>query len=190
MENYRIGEEILDKTSFVRNVRVEGEWMQIHISDEERNEIQKRLLGEQMYIYNLAYKAAETVMKQNMTRPTPRMVHDFALQMTERTTPHIHMVFLNFLEQKARMVRELAKEQPVKNDPEPVIETEAQAPVSTPGNRFEEKNNELYINDKKALKAWESFSGWYWFATEKVRDQESLINGKPVKDTIFMCKYQ
>jgi hypothetical protein len=27
------------------------------------------------------------------------------------------------------------------------------------------------------LKGWESFSGWYWFATEKVEDD---FNGKPL----------
>jgi len=34
-------------------------------------------------------------------------------------------------------------------------------------NEFVEKNGELYINGKKVLKAWESFTGWYWFAVEK-----------------------
>lgn len=28
------------------------------------------------------------------------------------------------------------------------------------------KNGELYAGDRKVLKGWESFSGWYWFATE------------------------
>jgi hypothetical protein len=31
---------------------------------------------------------------------------------------------------------------------------------------LETKNGKLYINDKEVLKGWESFSGWYWFATE------------------------
>jgi hypothetical protein len=51
--------------------------------------------------------------------------------------------------------------------------------------RFEERNGELFINDRKVLHSWESFSGWYWFATKKVQDQISLIDGKPVKDTIW-----
>ena len=34
-------------------------------------------------------------------------------------------------------------------------------------NNFEMKGKDLYIDGKKVLKAWESFSGWYWFATEK-----------------------
>jgi len=28
------------------------------------------------------------------------------------------------------------------------------------------KDGKLYVNDKEVLKGWESFSGWYWFATE------------------------
>jgi hypothetical protein len=31
---------------------------------------------------------------------------------------------------------------------------------------LETKDGKLYINDKEVLKGWESFSGWYWFATE------------------------
>lgn len=42
--------------------------------------------------------------------------------------------------------------------------------------KFEEKDSELYIDGKKVLKAWESFSGWYWFAVEKVDE----CAGKPV----------
>jgi hypothetical protein len=34
-------------------------------------------------------------------------------------------------------------------------------------NKFVEKNEELYINGKRAIKAWESFTNWYWFAIEK-----------------------
>lgn len=33
-------------------------------------------------------------------------------------------------------------------------------------NKFESKDNKLYINGKVVLKGWESFTGWYWFATE------------------------
>ena len=48
----------------------------------------------------------------------------------------------------------------------------------------------LYIDDgcgccHKVLCGWESFSGWYWFATEKVRDQISFIDGKKVPDVIW-----
>ena len=50
---------------------------------------------------------------------------------------------------------------------------------------FQERNGRLYINGKEVLRGWESFSGWYWFATEKVCEQESDISGKAVKDTIW-----
>lgn len=47
---------------------------------------------------------------------------------------------------------------------------------------FEEKDGELFINGRKVLHGWESFSGWYWFAVEKVRKQDSVIDGKVFKD--------
>tara|TARA_R100001463_G_scaffold32029_1_gene71996 strand:+ start:2146 stop:2409 length:264 start_codon:yes stop_codon:yes gene_type:complete len=28
------------------------------------------------------------------------------------------------------------------------------------------KNGKLYVGDKEVIKGYESFSGWYWFATE------------------------
>jgi len=43
--------------------------------------------------------------------------------------------------------------------------------------KFESKGDKLYINGKLVLKGWESFSGWYWFATEKLEDD---YNGKPL----------
>ena len=36
--------------------------------------------------------------------------------------------------------------------------------------KFETKGKDLYIAGKKVLRGWESFSGWYWFATEKVEE--------------------
>lgn len=52
--------------------------------------------------------------------------------------------------------------------------------------KFETDGKNLYIDGKKVLKAYESFSGWYWFATEKVREQMSdLGDGKATKDTIW-----
>ena len=51
--------------------------------------------------------------------------------------------------------------------------------------KFEEKDGKLFIDGKEVLKGWESFTGWYWFATEKVREQTSLVDGKWVKDTIW-----
>ena len=51
--------------------------------------------------------------------------------------------------------------------------------------KFEIKENELYIDGKRVLNAWELFSGWYWFSTEKAGKQMSDFgNGKPVPDTI------
>ena len=51
---------------------------------------------------------------------------------------------------------------------------------------FETKNSKLYINGKKVLKAWESDTGWYWFAVEKVRTECSMLNGKEYpNDTIW-----
>ena len=52
--------------------------------------------------------------------------------------------------------------------------------------KFEIKENELYIEGNKVLRAWESWSGWYWFATEMVGEQMSLFgDGKEVPDTIW-----
>jgi len=52
--------------------------------------------------------------------------------------------------------------------------------------KFESKENELYIDGKKVMKAYESYSGWYWFATEKAGLQDSIIDGKVYKnDTIW-----
>lgn len=42
------------------------------------------------------------------------------------------------------------------------------------------------VNGMPVIRVWESFWGWYWFATEKVRDQLSDFgDGKPVRDTIW-----
>jgi len=51
--------------------------------------------------------------------------------------------------------------------------------------KFTTKNDELFIDGKKVIKAWESFTGWFWFATEKGYEQESLIDGEGVDDTIW-----
>lgn len=47
---------------------------------------------------------------------------------------------------------------------------------------FESRNGKLYIDGKEVLKGFESFSGWYWFAVEKVQTQDSIIGGKEFKD--------
>ena len=58
--------------------------------------------------------------------------------------------------------------------------------------KFTSDGKNLFIDGLKVLKAFESFSGWYWFATEKVEDRiigegggGSLIDGKEVNDTIW-----
>jgi hypothetical protein len=43
---------------------------------------------------------------------------------------------------------------------------------------FTAKNGALFINGVKVIKGWESFSGWYWFATEDAGRQDSVIGGK------------
>jgi hypothetical protein len=58
---------------------------------------------------------------------------------------------------------------------------------------FEARGEDLYINDRKVLKAWESFSGWYWFAVEKVEERvvgvggggSIMADGREVSDTIW-----
>ena len=59
-------------------------------------------------------------------------------------------------------------------------------------NVFRSKGDNLFINGKKVIKGWESFSGWYWFATEKVEERKvgsetggSIINGIETDDTIW-----
>ena len=52
--------------------------------------------------------------------------------------------------------------------------------------KFSTDGKDLYVFGRKVLKAWESFSGWYWFAVEKVCDQESDFgDGKGTPDTIW-----
>ena len=53
--------------------------------------------------------------------------------------------------------------------------------------KFEEKGKDLYIDGKKVIKGYESFNGWYWFATEEVQKQDSILpDGNVAKDdTIY-----
>lgn len=52
---------------------------------------------------------------------------------------------------------------------------------------FTSHNDKLFIDGKEVIKGFESFSGWYWFATKVDRKQDSIMaNGKIVKDdTIY-----
>lgn len=45
--------------------------------------------------------------------------------------------------------------------------------------KLESKNGDLFIDGKKVLKGWESFSGWYWFGIERSRKQDSIISDDP-----------
>lgn len=52
--------------------------------------------------------------------------------------------------------------------------------------KFSTDEKDLYVYGKKVIKAWESFSGWYWFATEKDHNQDSDFgDGKATPDTIW-----
>lgn len=53
-------------------------------------------------------------------------------------------------------------------------------------------NGELYAGPHKVLKGWESFTGWYWFAVEKVEERRVadssgsvMADGSVVDDTIW-----
>jgi len=42
--------------------------------------------------------------------------------------------------------------------------------------------NNGMVDGKPIIKAWESFHGWYWLATEKAWKQDSVIDSKVYKD--------
>ncbi len=45
---------------------------------------------------------------------------------------------------------------------------------------------DMYNKPAKVIKGYESFSGWYWFATEIDHRQDSLIDGKEYpNDTLY-----
>ena len=52
--------------------------------------------------------------------------------------------------------------------------------------QFKAKEDKLFIDGKEVIKAWESYTGWYWFATEKADTQDSVIDGQVYEgDTIW-----
>jgi len=62
--------------------------------------------------------------------------------------------------------------------------------MKTYADKFENKGDDLYIDGKKVIEAWESFSGWYWFATEKMEERKLpdgsvMADGSVVEDTIW-----
>lgn len=51
---------------------------------------------------------------------------------------------------------------------------------------FKARGNDLYIDDQKVIKGYESFNGWYWFAVEEVQKQDSIMpDGSIAKDDII-----
>jgi hypothetical protein len=54
---------------------------------------------------------------------------------------------------------------------------------------FSSKNGKLHIDGHEVIKGFESFTGRFWFATEKVEERKlpngSMIDGKVVEDTIW-----
>ena len=52
---------------------------------------------------------------------------------------------------------------------------------------FKSKGIDLYIDRQKVLRGWESWNGWYWFATEEVQKQDSVFpDGRVIEDdTIY-----
>ena len=51
---------------------------------------------------------------------------------------------------------------------------------------FTTKDNKLFIEGREVIKGYESFTGWYWFATEISGTQDSVIDGKVFPDdTIY-----
>ena len=48
---------------------------------------------------------------------------------------------------------------------------------------FKSSGDDLFIDGEKVLKAWESFSGWYWFGTKRAYTQDSILgDGNVVED--------
>jgi len=55
---------------------------------------------------------------------------------------------------------------------------------------LETRDDGLYIDGKKVLKGWESFTGWYWFGTEIDRVQDSVMpDGRVIKDDTIWFGY-
>jgi hypothetical protein len=53
--------------------------------------------------------------------------------------------------------------------------------------QFRTDGKDLFINGRKVIRGWESFSGWYWFAVEEASKQYSVLDdGRVAKnDTVF-----
>ena len=55
--------------------------------------------------------------------------------------------------------------------------------------KFTTDGRDLYIDVKKVLCGWESFNGWYWFATELAYKQDTLFDGYLYKDDTIWFGY-
>lgn len=95
-----------NKIGFVRNVQTAKGWIQISINTQEIAEIQKILGSVHTAVYNDCYNNAQFILSQKMKKPTNRMIHDLAMRMFEKEAVHVHMVWNNFLEKKAKKLRE------------------------------------------------------------------------------------
>lgn len=51
--------------------------------------------------------------------------------------------------------------------------------------KFEIIDGKLHIDGLKVIKAYESFTGWYWFAIEIVHRQDTVLNGKIIENDII-----
>lgn len=51
--------------------------------------------------------------------------------------------------------------------------------------RFETRDGQLYIDGKRVIKAWESWSGWYWFAVEAQEERVKAVPGLYIVDTLY-----
>ena len=57
---------------------------------------------------------------------------------------------------------------------------------------FSTDGKTLFIDGKPVIKAWESFTGWYWFGTEVSEERKiggesggSIIDGREMDDVIW-----
>lgn len=51
---------------------------------------------------------------------------------------------------------------------------------------FKMKGQDLYIDNKKVIKGYESYNGWYWFAVNVAKRQDTdLGNGRIAKNDII-----
>jgi len=104
-------DKYLDDLGFVRNVNINGTWKQLSLSTSEQEDLVEKLSAFHTTIFSENWDNAELILRKKTQKPTPRMIHDLSLAMFQRQAPHIHLVFSNYLEKKAKMEREKAVEE-------------------------------------------------------------------------------